>query len=155
MDTSIRIEQVGLESFEVVFHLLQRFFSEEGFKTREEHMRVSLHALIEDANSAVLLAWCDSEALGVATVTVSVSVEYRLAAELGDLYVLPHGRSRGVASALIEAVCAWSLRRGCSQVLVTVTPEGEANHGLTRFYEKRRFMYTGRILLSRALAPNS
>lgn len=151
MDISPSIEKIGSESLDVALHLLQRFFGEEGFDTPVEKMRSSLATMLASANSAVFLAWCGGEAQGIATVTASVGVEYGLAAEMGDLYVLPQTRGKGIASALIEAVCNWCQEQGCTTVLVTVTPEGEAVHGLIDFYRRRSFANTGRVILERNL----
>jgi hypothetical protein len=37
--SSINIQQVGIDSFDVAFYLLERFFREEGFDTPAEEMR--------------------------------------------------------------------------------------------------------------------
>jgi GNAT superfamily N-acetyltransferase len=87
--------------------------------------------------------------VGIATVTTSVGIEYGRSAELEDLYVLPEARGGGVATALIEAVCDWSCKQGASVVLVTVTPEGESEHGLLSYYQRRGFTNTGRVILER------
>lgn len=135
----------------MALHLLLRFFSEEGFDTPAEEMHSSLVTMLASANSAVFLAWCGEEVQGIATVTASVGIEYGLAAEMDDLYVLPQARGQGIASALVEAVCAWCQEQGCTTVLVTVTPEGEAAHGLIDFYRRRSFANTGRVILERNL----
>jgi aminoglycoside 6'-N-acetyltransferase I len=152
--TPISVEKIGSESFDAAFHLLQRFFVEEGFDTPAEEMRSSLAAMLASGSSAVFLAWRNGEALGVATVTTVVGIEYGRAAEMDDLYVLPQARGRGVAGALIEAVCGWCQEQGCTAVLVTVTPEGEAAHGLMDFYQRRGFVNTGRVILECSLCPS-
>jgi GNAT superfamily N-acetyltransferase len=149
MDISPGIEKIGSESLDVALDLLRRFFGEEGFDTPVEEMRASLSAMLANANSAVFLARQGGEARGIATVTASMGIEYGLAAEMDDLYVLPQARGKGIASALIEAVCNWCQEQGCTTVLVTVTPEGEAAHGLIDFYRRRSFANTGRVILER------
>ncbi len=148
---SLAIQKVGADSFEAAFRLLERFFSEEGVDTPAQQMRASLRTMMAGPGSAVFLARRDQEAVGVATVTTSVGLEYGRSAELEDLYVLPEERGSGVASALIEAACAWCCEQGVSVVLVTVTPEGEIEHSLTDFYRRRGFDSTGRVILERAL----
>jgi aminoglycoside 6'-N-acetyltransferase I len=155
MNISTSIEKIGGESLDVALHLLRRFFSEEGFDTPAEEIRSSLAAMLASANSAVFLARRGEEVQGIATVTTSVGIEYGLAAEMDDLYVLPRARGKGIASALIEAVCAWCREQGCTTVLVTVTPEGEAAHGLVDFYQRRSFANTGRVILERNLSPRT
>jgi GNAT superfamily N-acetyltransferase len=147
----LRIEEVGNESLDAALYLLQRFFIEEGFHTHTGEMRSALERMIVSPDNVVFLARRGTKALGVATVMTSVGLEYGLSAELEDLYVLPEARGSGVASALIEQVCSWCQKRGCTTVLVTVTPEGEASHNLTGFYGRRGFANTGRVILERAL----
>jgi len=155
--TSIDVQKAGVDSFDAAFRLLERFFREEGFDTPVEEMRVSLRTMLAAPNadkehpSAVFLAWRGREAVGVATVTTCVGIEYGRSAEIDDLYVLPQARGSGVASALIEAVCNWCSEEGATVVLVTVTPEGEANHKLLDYYRRRGFSHTGRVILERAL----
>jgi GNAT superfamily N-acetyltransferase len=153
MSTSIHIEKIGIEAFDTAFYLLQRFFSEEGFATPAEEMRSSLRTMLTSTSSALFLARRGEEAQGIATVTTSVGVEYGLAAELEDLYVLPHARRSGVAGALIEAVCAWCRELGCTTILVTVTVAGQEAHGLKDFYQQRGFVNTERVILERRLSP--
>jgi aminoglycoside 6'-N-acetyltransferase I len=149
--SAVAIGEAGVESFETAFRLLERFFREEGFHTPAQEMRASLHMMITAPGSAVFLAWRGQQAVGVATVTASVGIEYGRSAELEDLYVLPDARESGVASALIEAVCAWCGEQGVSAVLVTVTPEGERAHKLVEYYLRRGFANTGRVILERTL----
>jgi GNAT superfamily N-acetyltransferase len=151
MNASVRIQQIGLESFDAAFHLLQRFFREEGFSTPAEEMAASARTMLADPGSAVFLASLGSEALGVATVTTSVGIEYGRSAELDDLYVLPSARGMGIASALIGAVCDWCRDQGCTALLATVTPQGETTHGLLGFYQRRGFINSGRVILEHPL----
>jgi len=151
MTTSADIQKVGLETFEEACQLLERFFREEGFDTPGEEMRSSLRAMITGSSSAVFVARRGTQAVGVATVTTSLGIEYGRSAELEDLYVLPEQRGRGVASALIEAACQWCDKQGVSVVLVTVTPAGAAEHKLLDYYQQRGFANTGRVILARAL----
>ncbi len=147
----VEIRQIGVEGFEPALGLLERFFREEGFTTPADAMAASLRAMLTSPDHAVFLAWAGKEAVGVATVAATVGIEYGRSAEMDDLYVLPQARSGGVASALIEAACAWCSEQGCTVMLVTVTPEGEAQHNLMGFYRRRGFAYTGRVLLERTL----
>jgi GNAT superfamily N-acetyltransferase len=151
MGKSFHIENVSSESFETAFNLLERFFHEEGFDTPKEQMRVFLADMLASRQAAIFLALSAGEGVGVATVTTSLGLEYGRSAELEDLYVLPQERGHGIASALIESVCDWCRQQGCSVVLVTVAPQGEAAHGLMDFYQQRGFVNTRRVLLERSL----
>jgi len=145
------IEKVSSESFEAALNLLERFFREEGFDTPAEQMRVFLADMLASRQAAIFLARSAGEGVGVATVTTSLGLEYGRSAELEDLYVLPRSRGHGIASALIESVCNWCNQQGCCMVQVTVTPQGEATHGLMDFYQQRGFVNTRRVLLERNL----
>jgi GNAT superfamily N-acetyltransferase len=73
-------------------------------------------------------------------------VEWGRMAEIGDLYILPAFRRRGIARALIEAALGWSRNHGCSAVEVVITPDGEASHDLSGFYRRLGFAETGRTI---------
>jgi aminoglycoside 6'-N-acetyltransferase I len=151
MHTPIRIERIEIESLDTAFDLLRRFFDEEGFDAPDDEMRSALAALLTSESSAVFVAFCGRQAKGVATVTTSVGIEYGLSAEMEDLYVVPQARGKGIASALIDTVCSWCRGQRCTTVLVTVTPEGEAAHGLVDYYQRQGFVNTGRVILARNL----
>jgi GNAT superfamily N-acetyltransferase len=151
MDIQTSILKTEVASLEKAMILLQRFFREEGFEPLEGEMRSSLHAMVNDPDSAVFVAYRGTEGVGVATVTTSLGLEYGKSAELEDLYVQPQARGSGVASALIEAVCAWCRDQDCTTILVTVTPEGETAHGLIDYYQRRGFVDTGRVIMERDL----
>jgi GNAT superfamily N-acetyltransferase len=147
----VRIQEAGPDSFGAALSLLERFFSEEGFSTPAHEMGEPLRAMMADPGSNVFLAWRGDQAVGVATVTTSVAIEYGRSADLDDLYVLPAARGSGVGRALVEAVSAWSKDQGASILLVTASPEGQLEHGLLDYYRRRGFTNTGRLILERAL----
>lgn len=151
MGKPFHIEKASSESFETAFTLLERFLREEGFDTPAEQMRAFLADMLASSQTAIFLARSAGKGVGVATVTTSLGLEFGRSAELEDLYVLPRSRGHGIASALIESVCNWCNQQGCSVVLVTVTPQGEAAHGLLDFYQQRGFVNTRRVLLQRSL----
>lgn len=151
MDGIWSVRRAGTEAVERATPLLERFFTEEGFATAPDLIHSRLSALLNDEAGAVFLAWDGAAAVGVATVSTSFGIEYGRSAELDDLYVLPEARGQGVAQALINAVRAWCQEHRCTVLLVTVTTEGEAAHGLVAFYRGRGFEDTGRRLLSLAL----
>lgn len=109
--------------------------------------------MLSDAGTAVFLATLGERAIGVATVSMSLSLEYGRYAEIDDLYVLPAERGQGTAKQLINAALDWSRSRGCQSVLVTITPEGETAYGLTRFYSKLGFVDTQRKLMTLTVTP--
>lgn len=145
----IRITQIGPGHIEPAFALLCRFFAEEGFSTPPDRIRSSLQTFLTEPGIAVFLAWREATAVGMATMASRPSIEHGLYAEIEDLYVLPSARGAGVGAALIEAAVQWCEERGCSSVEVCITSEGEAAHGLTRFYEKFGFADEGRRLIAK------
>jgi aminoglycoside 6'-N-acetyltransferase I len=147
MDQTVLVQQASVHDLEAALPLIERFFREEGFRTPPGQISVQLLGLLQDAESAVFLAWYEGRAVGVATVTTTEGIELALSAEMEDLYVLPEARQRGVGRALIEAVAGWCRRQGCSLVSVIVTPEGQAAHNLIGYYRSRGFQETGRTVL--------
>jgi GNAT superfamily N-acetyltransferase len=127
--------------------LLARFFAEEGFDGDEATIASRFETLRHDPHhwAAVALDH-DGQPVGVVTVTTMLYVEWGRMAEIGDLYVLPEHRGRGIARALVQAAVAWSRELGCSAVEVVMTPEGEASHGLSQFYKALGFAETGRTI---------
>ena len=150
-NSPITIDRAGIDSLAIALDLLSRFFREEGFSTPVDRMRENLRIMLTIPTSAVFLAWRGSKAVGVATVSSSVGIEYGRSAELEDLYVLPVERGTGVGSKLIGEVIGWCSERGVSSLLVTVTPEGELKHRLIDYYSQRGFTNTRRLILERTM----
>lgn len=137
---------VDSESSPSAIHLLVRFFAEEGFGGDPATIAARFEALRCEPHHWAALALDAGVPVGVTTVTTMLYVEWGRIAEIADLYVLPEYRRRGIARALIQAAVAWSREHSCSGVAVIMTPEGEAAHGLSRFYEGQGFARTGRII---------
>ena len=151
MTSGITVEQVAPAQAGQAVALLDRFFREEGFDTPFKGFAASLEAMLTDSSCWVAVARDDEEIAGVVTVTTALYVEWGRIGEIGDLYVLPGLRGRGVARAMIEAALAWCGARGCSAVSVVVTPEGEQRYGLSTFYGRLKFDPSGRTIMTRRL----
>lgn len=130
--------------------LLQRFFREEGFTTPDDTIATNLRHMLAMARCAVLVAEDNDMALGVATVSMDFGIEYGWSAELGDLYVLPEARGRGISRALIAAGEDYLRGMGAAGYQVSVTPHG-ADAELRRFYLALGFADEGRMLLYKTL----
>jgi GNAT superfamily N-acetyltransferase len=126
--------------------LLHRFFEEEGFVGDRTAISANLEALRNEPHHWAAIAVEDRRVIGIVTVTTMLYIEWGRLGEIGDLYVLPEARRRGVARALVEASTDWCRSQGCSAVEVTITAEGETKHGLGRFYAGFGFEPSGRTI---------
>jgi GNAT superfamily N-acetyltransferase len=130
--------------------LLIAFFAEEHFDTPPETIRRNLAEMLELDICRVYLARADGEAVGIATASLDYGIEFGWSCEVGDLYVLPRWRGRGIARALLDRCIAWSRERGATSLRVTVTPHG-AHANLIPFYRRLGFSDDGRRLMAIAL----
>lgn len=139
------IAPVAPRTVEAAVDLLNRFFQEEGFAVDRATIAANLSALMDDPwHWAAIAQEPDGRPIGVITVSTMLYIEWGRLGEIGDLYVAPDARGRGVARALVDAALVRCRDFACSAVLVTTTPEGEAAQGLSRFYCKLGFAPTGR-----------
>jgi GNAT superfamily N-acetyltransferase len=141
----LTIAEIADGRVEAAGDLLYRFFSEEGFVADRELIRGNLDALRNDPHHWAAVCIMDGEIVGIVTVTTMLYVEWGRLGEIGDLYVLPESRMKGVAHALVTAAIHWCRSHGCSAVAVTITCGGEARYGLSRFYAKFGFAPTDRL----------
>ncbi len=132
--------------------LLVRFFREEGFDTPDEVIAANTRRMVELDTCGLFVAIAQNETIGVATVSLDFGIEFGWSAEMGDLYVTPDWRGKGVANLLVSAIEAYLASRGAAGYQVTVTPYAETHHGLARYYEKLGFESEGRLILYKKLA---
>ena len=130
--------------------MLQRFFREEGFDKSDAVVERHVRQMLGYDFGAVLVADEGGVAVGVATVSIDFGIEYGWSAEMGDLFVLPEWRGRGIFRALIAAVEDYIRAKGAFGYQVSVTPEGESAQGIGEFYRAPGFEDDGRRLLYRA-----
>jgi GNAT superfamily N-acetyltransferase len=145
------IEAVTSGTRDTAVALLTRFFREEGFAIPPARLAENLDRMLADSSCWCALAVKDGTAQAVITVSTVLYVEWGRLGEIGDLYVLPEHRRRGVARCLVEHAKAWCRAQGCSAVSVTITPIGEQRHCLSRFYGRLGFEQTGRTSASATL----
>ncbi|MBV8754090.1 MAG: GNAT family N-acetyltransferase [Hyphomicrobiales bacterium] len=148
----VRIEPVTERTRAAAVDLLTRFFQEEGFALPTQGIAANLAFLLDNGAGWAALARHEDDIVGIVTVTTMYYVEWGRYGEIGDLYVLPPKRRRGIARHLVAAAADWCRRKGCSAVSVTITPEGDTRHDLSKFYERMNFRRTGRTIMSAALA---
>jgi aminoglycoside 6'-N-acetyltransferase I len=149
------VRAVGVPDLAAACSLLARFFAEEGFATPAERIATNLRAMINDPFCWAAMAWEKGALVGITTISTNRGVEFGLQGEIGDLYVVPEARGRGVARALVDASLAWCRGRGCASVQVVITPEGQRAHDLLGFYHRLGFAPTGRMLVLREFERQS
>lgn len=131
--------------------LLIRFFREEQFDTPDETIRSNTATLAGLDTCGLFVAEAEGRTIGVATVSLEFGVEFGWGAEMGDLYVLPEWRGKGVSRRLVLAIEQFLKERGASFYQVTVTPYARDAHDLGRFYEGLGFGSEGRLILAKML----
>lgn len=132
---------------DAAIELLWRFFQEEGFTTPRPRIVANLDEMLASDDCWYGLAVSVGQPVGVVSVTTMLYLEWGRLGEIGDLYVVPEYRRRGVARALVAAAVRWNRERGSSGLYVTITPEGEARHKLSAFYARLEFNPTGRTTM--------
>ena len=142
----LEIIPVDAHNTESAVSLLHRFFQEEGFSGDRSIIAANLEWMRRDDNHWAAIALNKGHFVGIVTVTSMLYVEGGRVGEIGDLYILPEERGNGVARRLVQAAIDWCRARGCSVVAVTITPLGEAAHGLSNFYSRLGFAATGRTI---------
>ena len=131
--------------------LLIGFFREEGFDTPPETIRANCRELARQDICALFLAETGPSPAGVSTISLNFGIEYGWLGEMGDLYVLPEFRGRGVARGLISEIEGFLKSHGASGYQVTVTPYARRAHALQHFYARLGFGAEGRQILYKGL----
>jgi GNAT superfamily N-acetyltransferase len=131
--------------------LLVRFFREEDFSTPQEVIRHHTAIMAGLDNCGLFTAEAAGVAIGVATISLEFGIEFGWGAEMGDLYVLPEWRGKGVSRRLVLAIEDFLMERGASFYQVTVTPYAQEAHDLKNFYDRLGFDSEGRLILAKKL----
>jgi aminoglycoside 6'-N-acetyltransferase I len=150
-EVSVRKLDAG-DDLASAIRLLQAFFREEGFDTSSDRISENTKRMAALETCAIFLAEHDTEAIAVATLSMEFGIEYGWSAEMGDLYVVPGWRGKGIARMLIETADAYVRQRGAAGYQVTVTPYAATEHDLAKFYAKIGFESEGRIILWRSIS---
>jgi GNAT superfamily N-acetyltransferase len=149
-DVTVRRLRAG-DALDDAYALLVRFFREEQFDTPDETVIANTRRMAGIDLCGLFLAASDGEAIGVATVSIEFGIEYGYSAEMGDLYVVPDWRGRGVSRKLVEAVEDYLRAMGSPVYRITLAPYGEEAHGLSQFYSALGFENEGRLILSKTI----
>ena len=130
--------------------LIAAFFREEGIETPPDAQRRNLLAMMAAPDSRILLAKAGDRPVAFATATLTRGIEFGLAAEIEDLYVVPDARGKGLAGRLMQVLIAWCESNGAQEIIVVITPEGMEAIDLPAFYRRFGFHDSGRKLLYRS-----
>lgn len=150
--SEVRIRRLaGADDLTEACDLLIRFFREEGFDTPDEVIRRHTAIMAGLDNCGLFIAEILGKAIGVATISLEFGIEFGWGAEMGDLYVLPEWRGKGLSRQLVLAIEDFLKGRGASVYQVTVTPYAQEAHDLTRFYDRLGFDSEGRFILAKKL----
>jgi GNAT superfamily N-acetyltransferase len=139
------------DTLEAAAWLLVRFFREEQFDTPDETIIANTKRMAAIDLCALFLAEAGGEAIGVATASIEFGIEFGYSAEMGDLYVVPEWRGRGVSRCLVSAVEDFLRAMGSPTYRITLTPYGENAHGLGQFYAALGFESEGRLILTKTI----
>ena len=131
--------------------LLIRFFREEGFDTPDEVVRRNTAIMAGLANCGLFVARAADQTIGVATVSLEFGIEFGWGAEMGDLYVLPAWRGKGISRELVLAIEAFLKECDATLYQVTVTPHAQGAHDLKAFYARLGFASEGWLILAKKL----
>jgi GNAT superfamily N-acetyltransferase len=131
--------------------LLVRFFAEEGFDTTADIITRRTAEMSAIDAWGLFVAEITGTAVGVATISLEFGIEFGWSAEIGDLYVLPDWRGKGVSRALISAIETFLAERGASGYQVTVTSFGQQHNDLRSYYAKLGFGADGRLILRKEI----
>ncbi len=127
--------------------LLQRFFREEGFDTADAVIAANARKMAGIETCGLFAAEDGGWTIGVATVSLEFGVEYGWSAEMGELYIVPEWRGRGLAREMAGEIEAFLKERGARGYQVTVTPYASEQHDLANFYPRLGFANEGRLIL--------
>lgn len=133
--------------------LFCRFFDEEGMAVDPARLTENLGRMLEDDRAHIVLALEGTAIIGFVSITLTIGVEFGLAAEIEDLYVVPGYRGHGLSRQLMEQALAWCETEKASEVIVVITPTGHHDQGLAGFYTKFGFTDSKRLVMYRNLQP--
>ena len=121
---------------------------------REEHLLEMASCAADPQRYGQFVAYSAShEAIGLAEVSLRTDyvngTQTSPVAFLEGLYVVPQARRKGVAGALVAAVCEWARRAGCQEIASDAVLENSISHVVHRalgFEETERVVFFRRKL---------
>ena len=154
--SGIRIRRLGSgDDVAGAAELLIRFFREEQFDTPDDVIRRNAASMAGLDNCGLFIAESTGMAIGIATVSLEFGIEFGWGAEMGDLYVLPEWRGKGVSRLLVSAIENFLTERGATTYQITLTPYARDAHDLGAFYARLGFDGEGRLILAKKISQSS
>jgi GNAT superfamily N-acetyltransferase len=148
--SALRIRRLGsTDDLAGAAELLIRFFREEKFDTPDDVIRRNTASMAGLDNCGLYIAESSGKAIGVATVSLEFGIEFGWGAEMGDLYVLPEWRGKGVSRLFVSAIEIFLTERGATTYQITLTPYAQGAHDLKAFYARLGFAGEGRLILAK------
>lgn len=121
---------------------LTRLVGQLGYPTSAEAVGRRVERLASSEADRLVVAEVEGKVVGLASVHISLSVEYdEPAAKLSAIVVDEEHRRRGVGEALVAAMEAEARARGCCLIFLTTAERREDAHA---FYSRIGFEETGR-----------
>jgi N-acetylglutamate synthase-like GNAT family acetyltransferase len=113
-----------------------------GYPTSTEAVSARMARLAASKADRLVVAELDGEVVGLASLHVSLSVEYdEPAAKLSAIVIDERHRRRGVGEALVTVLEAEARERGCGLIFLTTAERRKEAHS---FYRRLGFQETGR-----------
>jgi GNAT superfamily N-acetyltransferase len=148
--SEVRVRRLGnANDVSDAVDLLIRFFREEQFDTPDDVIRRNAAIMAGLDNCGLFIAEVSGKAIGVATISLEFGIEFGWGAEMGDLYVLPEWRGKGVSRQLVSAIEDFLTERGATIYQITLTPYAQDAHDLRAFYARLGFESEGRLILAK------
>lgn len=139
MDSEFSIQMGALADVAQIVKLMEQYWSFEniaGFQA-ERITPLLEYVLSHPQRGTIWIARAGGELVGYLIVVFVFSFEYQgLGAEIDELFVLPHARSRGIGTALLEVAENSLAERGCTCVQLQL---GTANRAAHAFYCRRGY----------------
>lgn len=129
--------------------LYAAFFTEDAVPVPPD-LTANLAAMLADPDAMVAILGPSATPLGLVSASLTRGAEFGLSAEIEDLYVVPEARGQGHARRLLEHAISWCEGRGARVLSLVITPEAEADQGLSALYTRFGFRDSGRLLMIRA-----
>jgi GNAT superfamily N-acetyltransferase len=151
MPLSHTIRQAHASDIDAMSTLVGMLFEvEHDFRPDPKRQRAGLERLLASTSTAcVLVAEYDKRVVGMSTAQAVISTaEGTEAALIEDVVVAPAYRRRGIATALLEGIAAWSGRRGIRRLQLLAD---STNETACAFYHGRGWRHTSLVCLRRRL----